>query len=213
MRTECTPNTPFVCIDCSQRPPTGQVRLCWRPTTSVWMQARLGKPVRRCNTPSRHTVNVHSVTGLLGAGARCALNAGMLFTPLQSGGLTAQRRPKVGMSYTPHVGCYNMRTFKGSGRCEQSTPSRHRAECGQLFTATAHRPGSPLLASPNLGVGAGQVGGACAQAQHTPKTHCERSQRNRASWCTPLGAPRTQVCCSHLFKAAASRLKGDQKLA
>jgi hypothetical protein len=149
------------------------------------MQARLGEPVRRRDALSRHTVNVHSVTGLLGASARCAPNAGMLFTPLQSGGLTAQRRPKVGMSYTPHVGCYNMRTLKGSGRCEQLTPSRHRSESGQLFTATAHGPGSPLLASHNLGVDAGQVGGACAQAQRTLKTHCERSQRNRTSRCAP----------------------------
>ena len=58
-------------VNCSQRPPTGQVRLCWRPTTSVWMQARLGEPVRRRNALSRHTVNVHSVNRALVKGSVC----------------------------------------------------------------------------------------------------------------------------------------------
>ena len=48
-------------VDCSQRPPTDQARLCWRPTTSAHMQARFGEPLLRCNTLFGHCEDFHSV--------------------------------------------------------------------------------------------------------------------------------------------------------
>ena len=114
---------------------------------------------------------------------------------------------------TLHIeGCDHMRTFKGSGRCEQSTPSRHRSDKCLLFTATAHRPGSLLLASHNLGVDTAFKGGACAQV-HAPSRHTVNVHSVTGFLGKGLGVPRTQPCCSHLFKAAAPWLKGDQKLA
>ena len=70
MHTEKAPNTRFVRMDCSQRPPTGQECFSWRPTTSVWMHARLGEPAHGCHPLPRHCEDVHSVN----RAPRCTLS-------------------------------------------------------------------------------------------------------------------------------------------